>query len=306
MANIYEVTEAQSKGLCYVRDAGSKSANNREIAYLQVEVGGTGTSAQQIQGTAADGVAASGNPIQVGGKDGSNNIQTISTDVNGIVNTHDSGVNNTLNDISNRTPSLGQNTSSNSVPVVIASDQSSILVSQGTLGSASSAAWYTQGSDATAAAIVGNPYVIAGSNGGNVKLISVDGDGNLQVDINNIPAVTISGIVQTTPAFNFRADTYITTGNGTTINASTAPIKQFAVQVKGTGAGAGAWDVRLEGSLDGTNFTQIIQHTNVDTDGAVKWQVAGISSPILYFRSRCAGLTLGGATNIVVTILGMD
>lgn len=48
---------------------------------------GTGASAGQVQGTAADGATASGNPVQIAGKDGSGNIQTVSTDTAGNVNT---------------------------------------------------------------------------------------------------------------------------------------------------------------------------------------------------------------------------
>lgn len=46
---------------------------------------GTGASALQQQGTAADGAAAVGNPVQIAGKDGSANIQTILTDTGGAV-----------------------------------------------------------------------------------------------------------------------------------------------------------------------------------------------------------------------------
>jgi hypothetical protein len=49
------------------------------------KLGGTGSSAPQTQGTAADGAAASGNPVQVAGKDDSANIQTIHTDTSGDV-----------------------------------------------------------------------------------------------------------------------------------------------------------------------------------------------------------------------------
>lgn len=48
-------------------------------------VPGTGASAQQMQGTAADGATAVGNPVQVGGKDGSGNIQSILTGTDGSV-----------------------------------------------------------------------------------------------------------------------------------------------------------------------------------------------------------------------------
>lgn len=101
-----------------------------------------------------------------------------------------------------------------------------------------------------------------------------------------------------------RADTFTTTANGTTVNHAGMAFKYFTVLVKGTGAAATTWDVRLEGSLDGTNFTQIIQHTNTDGDGVNK--PATLPTVYNYFRSRCAGLVLGTATNIIVTILGSN
>ena len=136
--------------------------------------------------------------------------------------------------------------------------------------------------------------------------LKVDGSGVTQ---------PISGTVQpgntanTTPWLqqgpsSTRGDTYTATGNGTTVNLTANPLQTFGVQVKGTGAAATTWDVRLEGSLDGTNFTQILQHTNTTGDGAIVFSGASYY-PSLYFRSRCSGLVLGSATNIVVTILGL-
>jgi hypothetical protein len=43
----------------------------------------TGASADQVQGTAADGAAAVGNPVQMGGVDGSGNAQAVLLDTNG-------------------------------------------------------------------------------------------------------------------------------------------------------------------------------------------------------------------------------
>lgn len=103
--------------------------------------------------------------------------------------------------------------------------------------------------------------------------------------------------------FKTRSDTFTGTANGVAVNITTAPLSTFSIQVKGTGAGATTWDIRLEGSLDGVNFSQILQHTNTTGDGAVLW-IGASSAPSLYFRSRCAGLVLGGASNVVVTILG--
>ena len=111
----------------------------------------------------------------------------------------------------------------------------------------------------------------------------------------------VSGTVN--PTTSNRSDTYSATGNGVTVDVSATPLKSFAVQVIGTGAAASLWDIRLEGSLDNVNFTQILQHTNTTGDGVVLYSGATLY-PSLYFRSRCAGLTLGAATNVVVKILG--
>lgn len=45
--------------------------------------GPTGASSTTVQGTAADGAAAVGSPVQVGGKDGSGNAQAMLTDTSG-------------------------------------------------------------------------------------------------------------------------------------------------------------------------------------------------------------------------------
>lgn len=102
-----------------------------------------------------------------------------------------------------------------------------------------------------------------------------------------------------------RLDNYTGTGNGIIVDATAGPTKSYAIQVDSIGAVASVWDVRLEGSLDNVNFSQILQHTNTTGDGAVLWSGA-VLSPSLYFRSRCAGLTLGFATSIDVTILGVQ
>jgi hypothetical protein len=102
-----------------------------------------------------------------------------------------------------------------------------------------------------------------------------------------------------------QTDTYTATGSGVTIDASNIPVKSFSVQVTGVGATATAWDVRLEGSLNNTNFSQILQHTNVQGNGEVVYSGAS-TAPSRYFRSRCAGLALGVATAIDVSIIGLE
>lgn len=115
---------------------------------------------------------------------------------------------------------------------------------------------------------------------------------------NVLPIEVVANLYQT------RTDTYTVAGNGVTVDASASPLKYYSIQVKGTGAAATAWDVVLEASLDGVNFSQVLQHDTADGDGVVLW--ATTPAPALYFRSRCVSLTLGSATNIIVTILGVE
>lgn len=130
-----------------------------------------------------------------------------------------------------------------------------------------------------------------------------------KVDQNGTWTVQPGNTQNTTPwlvqqAFGERSDTYTADGNGTVIDMSTKPVCKFAIQAKGTGAAPTAWDVRLEGSLNNVNWTQVLQHTNLDNDGDVKWTTTDF--PVLYMRSRMTGLVLGTATNMVVRILGMS
>lgn len=155
-----------------------------------------------------------------------------------------------------------------------------------------------------------------GSGGDMIRTVDRSGSGPktqvVQLDVGGGGAseslVSSTNPIPMVPSFSTRSDTYTTTANGTQVNAATKPCTKFSLQVKGTGAAPTAWNIILEGSLDGTNYTQILQHSNAnplgaDTDGATVWTDAG---PFLYFRSRSAAtLTLGSATNVVATIVGM-
>lgn len=103
-----------------------------------------------------------------------------------------------------------------------------------------------------------------------------------------------------------RSDTFTGTGNGTTSDVSAQGMKHFSMQVKGTGAAASSWTANLQLSLDGTNFTTYGTHSSADTPADADGAMVVISSPApaLYFRSNVSALTLGGASALVVTILG--
>lgn len=106
------------------------------------------------------------------------------------------------------------------------------------------------------------------------------------------------------PAFSTQSETFTATGNGTTIDISSTPLKTFTLQVVGTNGTPVVWSVILEGSLDGTNFTTILRSTDALGNGIALFSGAS-SYPVLYYRIRCASLTLGLATNIVAKVLGV-
>ncbi len=108
-----------------------------------------------------------------------------------------------------------------------------------------------------------------------------------------------------------RSDTFTTASvNGTVVDISAQGMSKFALQVKQTGT-VTSWDVRLMGSLDGTNYIEILRHVKTTTgsetvagDGAIAFTGAN-HYPLLYFRSRCEAITLGGGTNVIATIVGV-
>ncbi len=133
--------------------------------------------------------------------------------------------------------------------------------------------------------------------------INSDGSGGLAVNL-----ISANGLldIATHKGDVYGSDLYVGTGNGTPVNQPNgSSLKSFSMVVTGSGAAATTWDVRLEGSIDSTNYSQILQHTNATGDGATVFSGA-VLSPCRFFRSRCAGLTLGGASDIIVQILGMQ
>ncbi len=100
-------------------------------------------------------------------------------------------------------------------------------------------------------------------------------------------------------------DTYTAPGNGTIIALPDNPVQSFSILVVGTGAAPTAWEVVLEGSNNGVNFTTILTHKNdLHINGETRYTGAN-HYPSLYYRSRCVSVTLGSATDIVAIIVGM-
>jgi hypothetical protein len=141
--------------------------------------------------------------------------------------------------------------------------------------------------------------------------VQIAGSGTVLAEIAKVinaqPAGTEYGLVvrPTSAPFATGDDTYTAGGNGVALDASKAPVKHFSLQVVGTGAAASAWIVALEISLDNANWTEILRHVTADGDGVVL-SAGPAPFPALFLRSRCVSVTLGGATNIVATILGVS
>lgn len=138
----------------------------------------------------------------------------------------------------------------------------------------------------------------------------IDGSGVIQPvsgTINVVQSGTwdINSIVNPiTLNFQTGSDVFTTTGNGSTINASSNPLKSYSLQVVISGT-VTVWDVRLEGSLDNVNFTQILQHTNVTGDGITVFSGSPLS-PCTYIRTRCTGFTGLGGSSLTALVLGIE
>lgn len=101
-----------------------------------------------------------------------------------------------------------------------------------------------------------------------------------------------------------RQETFTTTANGTAQDVSAQGFSRFAIQVKQTGT-VTSWTIEAQVSLDGTNYVSVLSHTKAgDGDGGIVFSGPN-RYPALYFRASCTAITLGGGTNVVVTIVGM-
>src|SRR3990167_7420215 len=100
-----------------------------------------------------------------------------------------------------------------------------------------------------------------------------------------------------------RVDTYTAAAIGSVIPTPIG-MKNYGIQVVGTGEAATAWDVRLYGSLDGVNYSEILRHQTATGDGEILTTGAA-PYPAVFIRSRCISITLGSATNVSCFILGV-
>lgn len=144
----------------------------------------------------------------------------------------------------------------------------------------------------------------------------VSQSGTWTVNLATEPTINIGVVDQGTPGVSpwpISGTVFIAAGNFVYNEIFTIPAtgaihtpnisyRTFAIQVKGTGATPSAWNVVLEGSIDGTNYTPILIHTQALTE-LILWSGTNFY-PVSSYRIRVTSLTLGGASNIIVTVLG--
>lgn len=101
-----------------------------------------------------------------------------------------------------------------------------------------------------------------------------------------------------------QSESFTAAGNGTSKDLSIEPGRNYSLQVKGHSAAATAWNVVLEGSLDGVNFFVLATHANTtpQADGDLVFAVDKVAC---FARARCASVTLGSAGSLDVNWLAV-
>ena len=102
--------------------------------------------------------------------------------------------------------------------------------------------------------------------------------------------------------FEVITETFSATGLGTIEDVSLRPMRNYTMMAVGTGAAATAWAIKLEGSLDGTVFSEVMEHNTLIGDSENLFSGTTLF-PALYLRLNCTQLTLGAATDVVITVL---
>ena len=88
------------------------------------------------------------------------------------------------------------------------------------------------------------------------------------------------------------------TGAGTTLDMTTTPMSKFAIMVDRT-AGASAFVVNLEGSIDGTNWSTLVAHSAVDGDTTFV-----VDKPVDRIRYNVTTIGAGNTLTIVIFASG--
>lgn len=132
------------------------------------------------------------------------------------------------------------------------------------------------------------------------------------VDVSTLPDITIGTMPSVTGSVNvdnlpilskFYTHDFAAAGTGAVQDITLNPFKSYSIQCVAVGGAMTSWDVDIECSLDGTNWTAVLNHATADLDGTIKFTGAAMY-PARYFRANANDITLDTATALTVNILG--
>lgn len=83
------------------------------------------------------------------------------------------------------------------------------------------------------------------------------------------------------------------------------PVKFYSLQVRGSTGTVTAWDVRLEISIDGVNFSPVVSHQTTDGNGAIKTSTsAPYGFPATFMRIRTNSIDTSTVKSLVINAIG--
>lgn len=105
-----------------------------------------------------------------------------------------------------------------------------------------------------------------------------------------------------TNTYSFTQQTFTSFDVSLPIDISSKPMKNFSLCVVGTDDVPSNWNVILQVSIDGMNFTPVLTHNTATGDSITIFTLEKLY-PCLYYQINVTDLSLGNASNIVVSVL---
>ena len=98
-------------------------------------------------------------------------------------------------------------------------------------------------------------------------------------------------------------DSIVIVGASGIVDISGSPMSTWTIQVSGVGGVPTSWAVSLEGSTDGVEFSEFLEHTTLTGNGINLYSGTTLFLAN-YYRINVTQLTLGPATSITVSVIG--
>lgn len=156
----------------------------------------------------------------------------------------------------------------------------SVVADQGLQGAGGTASWPVQGAAATGTAVTGNPVLLGGTDGTNVRVPGVTSAGSVMIG-----ALTGAGVV---------ADLRL---NTTGLDASSNSVPMLIIQANGQDCNGPTWD-RHRNNIDVTLLASASRTTTQTSADITTYNLSGISVFL--------NMTVVGTGSVTVTINGKD